>query len=139
MIFKMSHDSFSKMFVYSLLLHPLSFAHIHSPVTRAVNECVHNIPVAATWIHSCLVFGISCLTSYLFFVHIITYPTGACAVFLSQCLISLTMDQGISQVLVLSTSHNWSFLTLLSSCQTYVTQAGYSKLSYGCLAGVWKR
>ena len=147
MTFKMSHDRFlrllayiSKMFICSLFQCPLCFSHIYSLVTFAANECIDNIPIAATWILSCLIFGVSCRTPYLFSVHSIAYLTGACAVFLFQCLICLTMNQGISQVLVPSICHNWGFFgTLLSSCQTYVTQAGVSELSYVCLAGVSKR
>ena len=129
MTFKMSHDRFlrlltytPKMFICSLFQCPLCFSHIHSLVTFAANECIDKIPFAATWILSCLIFAFSCRTPYLFSVHSIAYLTGACDVFLFQCLICLTMDQGISQVLVLSICHNccfWNNSVILSDlCNT---------------------
>ena len=132
MTFKMSHDRYlrwlayaPKMFIYSLFQCLLCFAHIRSLVTFAANECIDNIPITATWIFSCLVFGVSCRTPYLFSVHIRSmcclsvsmpylsyhgpgYQPGSCPVYMPQFEV---------------------FGTLLSSCQTYVTQAGVSELS----------
>ena len=93
---EMSHDRFLhllayiQMFIYSLFQHALCFAHIHSFVTFAANEGIDNIPIAATWILSCLVFGVSCRTPYFLPVHSIAYPKGACAVFLFHALLVLS-------------------------------------------------
>ena len=108
MTFKMSHDRFLSLlggFPKDVHLFSLSASSLFCPHTQsfAANECIDNIPIAATWILSCLVFGISlCIALHTLQEHVLS--------FCFNDLLVLPWTRLSARFLSPLICHNWRFL-----------------------------